>query len=63
MQKSQWMVILLVVVVILPLNSVSIMAESKAHEKVRVIAHTDKEISDAESNGCKVVREACLKII
>ena len=58
MQKSQWMVILLVVIVILSLNSVSILAESKAHEKVRVIAHTDKEISDAESNGCKVVREA-----
>ncbi len=58
MQKSQWMVILLVVILILSLNSVSILAESKAHEKVRVIAHTDKEISDAESNGCKVVREA-----
>lgn len=27
-------------------------------EKVRVIAHTDKEISDAVSQGCKVVREA-----
>lgn len=27
-------------------------------EKARVIAHTDKEISDAVSYGCKVVREA-----
>ena len=27
-------------------------------EKVRVIAHTDKEISEAVSHGCKVVREA-----
>ncbi|MFA4935483.1 MAG: S8 family serine peptidase [Candidatus Methanoperedens sp.] len=27
-------------------------------EKVRVIAHTDKEISDAVSQGCKVVRDA-----
>ncbi len=27
-------------------------------EKVRVIAHTDKEISDAKSKGCKVVRKA-----
>lgn len=27
-------------------------------EKVRVIAHTDKEISDAKSKGCKVVQNA-----
>ena len=32
-------------------------ADNKLHGK-RVIAHTDKEVSDAESKGCKVVRDA-----
>ena len=31
---------------------------AKENGKVRVIAHTDKEISDAKDKGCKVVRES-----
>ncbi|MBI2664084.1 S8 family serine peptidase [Candidatus Woesearchaeota archaeon] len=31
---------------------------ANAHGKVRVVAHTDKEVSDAVAEGCKVVRDA-----
>jgi len=32
--------------------------DNNGKAKVRVIAHTDKEVSDALENGCKIVREA-----
>ncbi|MBI2076008.1 MAG: S8 family serine peptidase [Candidatus Aenigmarchaeota archaeon] len=36
----------------------SALALAAGSGKVRVIAHTDKDVSDAVANGCKVVREA-----
>ncbi len=53
---------LIIFVVILLLSAAVIVAtakpDDKEKDKKRVIAHTDKEVSDAESKGCKVVREA-----
>ena len=59
MQKSQWMVILLIAVVMLSLTSVSILADSKAHEKVRLIAHTTSHLDKAlfKLQGCEITHE------
>ncbi|MBS3086887.1 S8 family serine peptidase [Candidatus Pacearchaeota archaeon] len=54
-------------VVILLLTSVALVSSARddgknkrdnGEDKIRVVAHTDKEVSDALANGCKVVREA-----
>ena len=40
------------------LLSFAIGVQANGNGKSRVIAHTDKEVSDALAKGCKVVREA-----
>lgn len=54
---------LIIFVVILLLSAAVVVATAKPvtdkeKDKTRVIAHTDKEVSDAESKGCKVVQKA-----
>ena len=49
--------VLAFVLVVLVFSTVASTAANKEN-KVRVIAHTDKEINDALNNGCTVVREA-----
>lgn len=53
---------LIVLIAMLLLSAIAMTAvsakDSGKEEKVRVIAHSHKEISDALSQGCKVVREA-----
>ncbi len=47
------------VMLLLVISIMSIVyAQSKGHDKVRVIANTDKKVSDALAKGCKVVRDA-----
>src|SRR3989338_2328167 len=48
--------IILLVVAVVAFSSLALAVSPK--EKARVIAHTDKEVSDALEKGCKQVREA-----
>lgn len=50
--------IILVAILLLTGTANAAPASENEKEKIRVIAHTDKEISDAIAKGCKVVREA-----
>ncbi len=47
-----------VVMILLLLVSSVVVVSAQGKEKVRVIAHTDKEVSDALAKGCEKVREA-----
>lgn len=53
--KIKYLGIALILILTLVL---SIFVSAVGNEKVRVIAHTDKEVSDAQAKGCKVVRDA-----
>ncbi|MBI2558899.1 S8 family serine peptidase [Candidatus Woesearchaeota archaeon] len=55
--KKQISVALSVSIVILIL-SITLAVTAQGNGKERVIAHTDKEVSEAVKQGCKVVREA-----
>ncbi|MBI3037353.1 S8 family serine peptidase [Candidatus Woesearchaeota archaeon] len=57
MRAKSYLVILGVVLVVSSL-ALAIAAQAGGNGKARVIAHTDKEVSDAVEKGCKVVREA-----
>lgn len=53
------LIILITVLLLAAMASTAVSAkESGKEDKVRVIAHTDKEIADALSKGCKIVSEA-----
>lgn len=61
MKTKYWCLSFLVIAILVLSVAVAIASptQSKADgSKVRVIAHTDKEVSDALANGCKVVRKA-----
>jgi len=57
--ENKYFSIVLLVIMVLVFSVFTVLAndESKGG-KVRVIAHTDKEVSDGLGNGCKIVREA-----
>ena len=57
MKSKYWIVLTLAIILIVSVVIV-VQAQGKENGKVRVIAHTDKEISDAEAKDCKVVRNA-----
>ncbi|MBI2550334.1 S8 family serine peptidase [Candidatus Woesearchaeota archaeon] len=57
MSAKSYLAILGVVLVVSSL-ALAIAAQAGGNGKARVIAHTDKEVSDAVEKGCKVVREA-----
>ncbi len=50
--------IVLIAMLLISVAATAASADDNGKGKVRVIAHTDKEISDALAKGCKVVREA-----
>jgi len=50
--------LILVSAIILLSVVAAVSASDSGKEKVRVIAHTDKEVADALSQGCKVVQDA-----
>gem|GEM_PF-1397567 len=50
--------VVLTAMLLISVAAIAASADDNGKEKVRVIAHTDKEISDAIAKGCKVVREA-----
>ncbi len=54
-QIKSWVYVVMVLILLVS-SVVVVSAQSK--EKVRVIAHTDKEVSDALAKGCEKVREA-----
>ena len=56
MQIKHLVPISLIVILVFSLGAVA-QAQGKGN-KVRVIAHTDKEVADAVEKGCKVVRDA-----
>lgn len=58
--EKKHLIILSLVIVILVLTTAVLAAptQSNGNNKIRIIAHTDKEVSDAVAKGCKVVREA-----
>ncbi len=55
MQIKNWVYIGIIMVLLV--MSVAVVA-AQGKDKVRVIAHTDKEVSDALANGCEKVRDA-----
>lgn len=59
--KTQIGAILVITILLISTSIVGTVAteeKGKGNDKVRVIAHTDKEVSDALAKGCKMVREA-----
>lgn len=58
MKAKYWITLILVIVI---LSSILVLASPnsvKENDKIRLIAHTDKEVDDAIAKGCKKVREA-----
>ncbi len=56
--KIKYFVAPLVMLLLVVSITFVVSAQSNGHDKVRVIAHTDKKVSDALAKGCKVVRDA-----
>ncbi len=57
--KKKCLVVLIAILLLSAIAMTAVSAKDNGKEdKVRVIAHSDKEVSDALSQGCKVVREA-----
>ena len=52
------MAVLAIAAFVTPISTLAAPTQDNGHGKVRVIAHTDKEVSDALANDCKVVRDA-----
>ncbi len=47
----------ILLIMALMIFNITVTASEKVHDNKRVIAHTDKEVSDAVSQGCKQVKE------
>ncbi|MFZ2411408.1 MAG: S8 family serine peptidase [Candidatus Methanoperedens sp.] len=58
MRKNYLIILAAMLLILAAVGTTAAQAGDNGKEKVRVIAHTDKEISDAVSHGCKVVRDA-----
>lgn len=56
--KIKYFVTSLIILILVASIAFVTLAQGKEHDKVRVIAHTDKEVSDALVKDCKIVREA-----
>ncbi|MBI2559465.1 S8 family serine peptidase [Candidatus Woesearchaeota archaeon] len=57
--RTAYLTILSLVAIVFILTTTALLAsaQSNGNNKVRVIAHTDREVSDALAKGCNVVRE------